>query len=208
MTEAQWLRLAAELRARWPEATFSRASEVVYGRELADLDSQHVAAALAAHDRDGERFPPTAGQIRKRVVELAADAPDWSMVQRTIGRACSFSSRRFAVGEGFVDDRAAFLSEQHPLLAAFVERVGWAEAQWAAAGDVEDGRIAEAQVRTKWEQFRGRAMREAGLVGLPDGGLATLARVNREGGLSQLGAALSRALPAGHETVGGAPGEL
>lgn len=69
--------------------------------------------------------------------------------------------------------RAAGLS---PVLRDFVSAVGWSEIDELALG----GRTAEAQVRTKYDQFVEALLREAGLLGLNAPGLPAVERVRRE----------------------------
>lgn len=185
MTWEHWVEIAAELRARWPEATFPKASVVIYGKDLEDLDAAHVRAAVVAHDRDGERFPPTAGQIRARVIELARDDPEWSDVFRGLRRL---------VGAGWggpYHEIRAYRWE--PILDALPDPVrafarSCGPSQVYAAMNEEGG--GEARLRDKWKAFVGRASRDAALVGLEAPGLAAVDRAN--GDLQQIGRAALR----------------
>jgi hypothetical protein len=175
MTWEQWLEIAAELRARWPEATFPKTSVVVYGNDLEDLDAMHVRAAVVSHDRAGERFPPTAGQIRDRIVELARDDPEWAdafaALQRLVragwgGPYHRISERRWQPALDALPDAVQ----------AFARSCGPGQV-YAAMQEAGGG---EARLRDKWHAFVRRARRDAGLVGLEAPGLAVLERVNGE----------------------------
>jgi hypothetical protein len=177
----EWLEIAAELRARWPAATFPKASVLVYFKDLEDLDAVHVRAAIAAHDRAGDRFPPTAGQIRSRVIELTRDDPEWTDalggLRRLVG--AGWGGPYHAISESTARGTGAW----RPILDALPDAVrafaaACGSSQVYLAMNEEGG--GEARLRDKWKAFVGQAKRDAGLVGLEAPGLSALERINRE----------------------------
>lgn len=179
MTGREWAPIQRALMRRWPGANWgewARAGVVdQYLHDLDDLEAGQVAAAVAVLARDGREFPPTAGQIRRRAVELALDAPGWAECKLAIRRAMGFSERAYHGGR-FRDERQARIDREHPLIVGFVAHVGWEEAGRVCSGES----AAEAQVRVKWEQFVDRHLEGGVLAGLPAAGLARLERANRE----------------------------
>jgi hypothetical protein len=182
---ADWTEIAAEIRARWPEATFPKVTVTVYGNDLEDLDAVHVQAAVRAHDRAGERFPPTAGQIRKMVVELARDDPEWADVFRALRKLNSAGWG--GPYHGMSEDRWGPMFEALPdAVREFARACGPTQVY---AGFQEEGG-GEARLRDKWAAFVQRAKRDAGLVGLKAPGLPAVERANGE--LRQIGQAALR----------------
>lgn len=179
MTAAEFAPIVKAMIGRWPNVNWAkwRADGVLdqYLADLADVEAGQVASAVAVLARDGREFPPTAGQIRRRAVELALDAPAWSDCKQVVRRAMGYSSRAFIRGE-FHDERQARLEREHPLIVGFVEHVGWDEAGRVLSGESSD----EAQVRVKWEQWVDHHVEGGTLAGLPDAGLKRLERANRE----------------------------
>lgn len=194
MTADEWKPIFGRMVRRWPHVDWAAYAEQGVAdqmfTDLFDLDATHVEAATDALARDGLRFPPSAGEIRQKVVELAADAPDWGEVSRAIYKLAGYPTRRFRDGR-FVDDRAERLRGLHPVIQEFVAHVGWAEAQHASSLD----RTAEAQTRERYRAFVRRRQRDGSYQGIAPGGLAALERVNREP--RQLGDALVAALGPG-----------
>lgn len=182
MTESQTLELVAEVNARWPHAPLPSSTVAIWTHELADLPMDHARAAVAAHDRAGERFPPTAGLVRKLAVELENDLPDWAHVW----------------GEVMAAIRAGFHASRQPppdhwstpLIATFVRDVGWRQLCLEGYDTTFS-----AQCRDKWRALADRVGRDASLVRLPTAGLRRLERVNGEP--RRLEAALRHELPAG-----------
>lgn len=189
MTSAEWTPIYVKLLRRFPNVDWTKWEAVgaddQYAEDLADLPAQHVAAALDVLCRDGRAWPPPAGEVRKAIIELTMDPPEWADAARAIAK-CAMH------GPG--DRRAAAIAEQHPVVQAFVATVGWQEAALAGGGWDGSNRTAEAQVREKWLAFCRRAVRDASLVGLPGTGLPALERANRTEPHT-LSAALHRALP-------------
>ncbi len=192
MTESETLELVAEVNARWPHAPLPSATAALWTHELADLPIDRARSAVAAHDRAGERFPPTAGLVRKLAVEPEQDLPDWAHVWGEVMAAlrAGFHASRQPPAEQW----------SSPLVAAFVRDVGWRR----LCLEGYDTTFA-AQCRDQWRALAAGAERDAALVGLPTAGLSRLERVNGEP--RRLDAALAKVLPPGDpEAVDEAPG--
>jgi len=172
--------LLAEINGHWPHAQLPTVSLPLWIEECSDLAFDQARAAVKAHLRSGERFPPTAGQVRAAAVELDRDLPEWPEIQAEITRLHrkGFSTYRSPAAEDY----------SSPLVAHFVAEIGWR--RFCIEG--YDLTFA-AQTRDAWRAFAGRIRRDDALTGLPAAGLRRLARVN--GGPRQLGDALRDALP-------------
>lgn len=48
-----------------------------YADVLQDLPMAHVIAAVTSYEAEGREFAPSAGALRKRVIEMQIDAPPW-----------------------------------------------------------------------------------------------------------------------------------
>jgi hypothetical protein len=180
MTAHEWVDIARRINANWPHRQLPKATLAKYFDDLRDLPAQHVAAAVEVLHREGREWPPTAGQVLQKLAELSVDAPEWPFVARRLRRVAAFPANVIRAGRT-VDARAERLKAEPPLLQAFVEHVGWQE----IAACPEDDRIAEAQLRTKWERFAARQHRDLALTGLPSAGLPALERIARRPGLRQ-----------------------
>lgn len=184
MNRNEVAQLLAEINGHWPHAQLPTVSLPLWIEECSDLDFGQARAAVKAHLRSGERFPPTAGQVRAAAVELDRDLPEWPEVQAEITRLQrkGFSTYRSPAVEDY----------SSPLVAHFVAEIGWR--RFCIEG--YDTTFA-AQTRDAWRAFSERIRRDDALAGLPTAGLRRLARVNGEP--RQLGAALRDALPAPSE---------
>lgn len=208
MTEAEGLRVYAEVRECWPHSRVVRHKLV---SDLADVEFAHAMIAVETLYRDGREHAPMGATIRGRVADLAIDAPAWGVVKAEIDR------RRAAVGgsawahdnlpcpygncdgtglikPGDDDDRP-----KHELVAAYCEcrdevRFRVSEATGihplvdefirvvgrAEIAALDGNRTSEAQVRDKYTDHVANARRGIVYQGLETGGLATLKRLQRE----------------------------
>lgn len=192
MQPLEWREIAKRMIAKWPHQVPSQASLAECFDALGDLEAEPVMVAVESFYRDGERWPPTGGMLRQRVMELALDAPDWGEVFRWINTyvrtgVCNPSYGDF---DSYVAAAERLLGQMPAAIAAFIRSVG--TRQLYEASEQEGG--GEARLRDKWLAWSGRQTREAALFGLPSGGLRALERVNRRGPV-ELGVVLRDALP-------------
>lgn len=174
MTAREWARIAAVMQARWHSEVLAPSTLAQYGKDLEDMPARHVEIALDTLARDGARFAPKAGEVRRRIFELWLAPPDWPTVMAETRRCLARGERVYREGR-FTDERAARLELCHPLIRLFVRIVGW---------PIVDDTTSEAQWRTKWERFLERRLRDEAYAGLP--AVPAMKRVG--GGLRQLDA--------------------
>lgn len=195
MEREEWVDVVLRINANWPHQTVPDESLAKWYDDLRELEARDVIAAVEALYRDGREFPPNGGIVRRKAIQLAADAPEWSdvwgWVQRYVrtGVANPMYYQANYRGRDRPDHpsrKAERLKDRMPPLAArFIEAVG--DRQLAEACDQEGG--GEARLREKWHSWERRVEREAGMRGL-DSGLAAIDRVNR--GPEPLSEALGR----------------
>jgi hypothetical protein len=171
MRPSEWLEIVAVIRDRWPHSDLPEGTIEQWGRDVADLPAEQVAAAVEALYRDGVKFAPNAAQIRTRVVELALSIPEWSYVLARLRHLLSKSEQRWIDGEA-VDERAGALADEAPLIREFVRSAGWDQVSRGLDGGNE-----EARLREKFAAFCERAKREHLYRGIPSGGLRELRRI-------------------------------
>lgn len=213
MNDRQWINVETRLTANWPHQIPPESALKKWRADLDDLDGDQVETAVEALYIDGREYPPNGATIRRKVIELSIDAPDWAAVKAELCRPprvnqprppcdldrcdgstwlldedtnettpCSCQAERVAAARSYT---------RHPLIDGFAAECGPGELT-----DVWGDRTAEAQVRTKWEQFVARHAQEATYAGLPSAGLPAVERANRRG-LARIGDVVRRALPAG-----------
>jgi hypothetical protein len=152
---------------------------------------------VIAIDRGGDQkfTPPTPGQIRARVIDLAVDAPSWAIVRRRVRALQAYSPQRWRNGE-IVNERQERVDLEDAHVRDFVALVGWEELD--LLGAAED-RTLEAQMRTKYEAMVAGDKGDLALLGLPSAGLRRLERVNSAP--KQIGGAIAALLDAGKGTT-------
>jgi hypothetical protein len=116
---------------------------------------------------------------------------DYGEVRGSLPCRCE-TERKNAWKVRVAQERAA----AHPLIQEFEAALDAEDRHALQAGD----RTAEAQTRTKWEQFVAGQRRDATYAGLPDAGLPAIERANRKG-FARIGDALRRVLPTGSESA-------
>lgn len=194
--------LVAHMMRWWPQSADRLRDPVVaktYAEHLSDVALAHARAAVEAWSRDGKAWPPNAGELRGRLVDLAIDPPAWWQVKAAVigqtpvppdapelPESCLHGE---CDGSGWMEDwvandrwpcrcrpeRHAILRRRrghHPLVAEFLRLVGPAE-----VADIAGDRTAEAQVRTKWEEFVADARRIIAYAGMDPAGLPQLERL-------------------------------
>jgi hypothetical protein len=87
MTGAEFERVVALLDAHWHQDDPPPTAWEIYAHELRDLPFEHVQAAVLALAREGKRWMPYAGEIRRKVVLMELDAPSWADAIRSLSRA-------------------------------------------------------------------------------------------------------------------------
>lgn len=203
MTRADVLELIVTLAGRWPHEAARLSQEGVQAEYLDALESvapDLARAALDAWYRDGQKFSPNGAQLLGKLAELAIDAPDFGEVKAAIlgWRQADTSVEELASaacphglcgGDGMVldfDTNTAYRCRcwpdrlaakrarraRHPIVVEFLRYTDPRE-----FGDLECDRIAEAQIRQKWEAFVRGITREITYHGIEPAGLPALERI-------------------------------
>lgn len=207
MMASDVMTLTGVLVRRWPHC---EPVDSEYIADLADVHADHAFAAVDSWYRDGERFAPSGAQIIGRIADLALDIPDWYRVvaelerrQRAAGHQSWTKDRVCPLGrcdgKGIVQSgdentpkheivtsycecrdqmQTEIASRQaaHPVVAAFIEEIGQREIHALLEGD----RVAEAQIRTKYEAFVRNTRRSVVYHGIDPAGLPALQRLQHE----------------------------
>jgi len=182
VTPQEWLNIAATIQARWPNVELPVATLQQWGNDLADLPADQVAATVDVLYREGREFAPNAGIVRKRLVELLIDPPEWGEVLEQL-RAIDRTPEAKATGEvieredgadigSVVRPRDDVLSRTHPMVVAFREHL----ATSIEAGLSPDDGSSEARLREKWKGFQQVATRRGSFEGIEAAGLPALER--------------------------------
>jgi hypothetical protein len=202
-TRADVLELIVTMAGRWPHEAARLSQEGVqaeYLDALASVAPDLTRAALDAWYRDGQKFAPNGAQLLGKLAELAIDAPDFGEVKAAIlgWRSTASTVEELAAtvcphglcdGDGMVldfdtntacrcrcwPDRLAAKRARrarHPIVAEFLRHTDPRE-----FGDLERDRIAEAQIRQKWEAFLRGITREITYQGIDPAGLPALERI-------------------------------
>ena len=177
MTRSEWLTLAVELQARWPNKQIPEESIEIWFEDLAHLPAEQVQAGIRALYRDGREWCPNGAQILAKISELARDpvshAEAWSLAKK--------ASLKADPHEGF-----DWLHERSPEAAEAVGQMCGLQLTYM----VKDEATARAQFRGIYESVVAARKRDDAYAGLPNAGLRGLER-----GPRRLGEALKRALP-------------
>jgi hypothetical protein len=138
--------LVEMMRALWPHMRILTArQEGIYAAVLEPFEAALVTAAVQTMYYDGDRFAPTAGQIRKRVADLADDAPDWDEAWAEINVAI-----RAVQSRGIRPQDCAFT---HSVVLETVDNMGWPTLLHTY---VDQQHVTHAQLRTAYEAARKR----------------------------------------------------
>lgn len=181
MTQQEWLRIGAHMNKMWPHQPIPPATVAEWYPYLAELDATHVRCAVDAFVLDGTSFPPTVGQIRVKVMELADDPQLWGEAWLEIQRQI----RRHGVYQDA--DSIAWSTED---VQELVRLKGWEY----LCTTTDPTSVVEAQCRELWESIRSRRHQDAVYACLPDAGLRRLSRDVPHRRLTPI-----RQLLAGHE---------
>lgn len=172
MKRSEWLGIVQRLRASWPHSPLPDETIAVWWEEVEDLPADQVASALRTFIREGREFAPTGGMLRKRVTELALDAPEWGRALASLERMADLPESMVA-GGARTHPRSDALAASPPVIQHFVREHGWEQIRAGLYGDGSD----EARLRDKWRTFVARTERDGTLVGLPAADLRALERV-------------------------------
>lgn len=164
MTRAEWLKIATELQARWPNREIPEESIEIWFTDLQHLPAEQVRAGVLALYRDGRDWAPNGAQILARVTELARNDPDhgeaWKLVNDALWK-------HVPNWKAFYAD----LKEKSPAVAEAARRYGF-ETQ-SGYLKAEEGMV-RAQFREIYKAVCQERTRDDAYVGLPDAGLRRL----------------------------------
>jgi hypothetical protein len=105
------------LMASWPAAgSLGQDAMAAAYDVLGGLDLEPVLTAVRTFVRDGERFQPTAGQVYRRVLDLADDSPPWEWAWMELSRQARTHSPLTPPVE---------IPWSHPLLAETAATIDW-----------------------------------------------------------------------------------
>lgn len=174
MNKKEWTAIAQKMIAWWPHNRVPVSSLEAWHEELADLDANHVAAAVKALCADGREHMPNWAQIRNSALDLALDAPDWSEVVKEISRISGLMPHRYDNPDVKDAKKQRAMSKLNPLIAGWIEATGW---KHIAICNLED-RVAYAQLRDTWTAYLQRAKTDVRLASVPDVGLPRIQRAH------------------------------
>jgi Loader and inhibitor of phage G40P len=161
MTPQEWLRVCSRISKVWPHQPVPPPTVDAWYQLLADLDGDQVAVAVDAIALDGAEFPPQAGRIRRKVVELSDAAQlwgeAWHEVQEAVWRYGSYHN------PGEIPWSTEDVRE-------LVRLKGWEY----LCTTTDPGSVVEAQCRDLWETIRARRRDDASYAILPPAGLRRL----------------------------------
>ena len=147
MNRNEWRDCQTKLISWWPHNQTPLSALEDWYEQLADLTAEQVMIAITAICADGTPHMPNWAQIRNRVLDIATDAPDFSEVVQQISKiAGRMPDRRYTSPEVYEARYASVLERLHPLVASWIETVGWKHIRHS---NLED-RIAYAQLRDTW----------------------------------------------------------
>lgn len=178
MTKAEWLKLATEMQARWPNKEVPVESFEIWFGDLADLSAEQVHAGILALYRDGREWCPNGAQIRAKVSELDRDDPDHGEAWRLVNRALM---------DHGVTNWSGFYEVLPPAVCEAARRMhfemngGYLKAEESTV---------RAQFRDIYRAVVDERRRDDAYAGIPNAGLRSLERAPK-----RLGDALKAALP-------------
>jgi hypothetical protein len=186
VTPQEWARAMKMLVGLYPNAHLTEDNLRAYAMELEDRDFATVMAVMRAAARDPRYadFPPSPGKLVLKVAELELDAPPWLDVHKAILKLTRLG---YGGQYGLASHHEHLLDELHPVVRAFVEKVG-PRTLWESSGEGGGG---EARLRQKYEGFTTDALESHTLSGLnAPPNLRRVERANRD--VPQIGTGVER----------------
>ena len=161
MSPQEWLRICSHINKIWPHQPVPPPTVEAWYTLLSDLDGDQVSVAVDAIALDGTDFPPQAGRIRRKVVELSEGAQLWGEAWHEIRRAvqlfgCYHDADRITWSTDDVRDLVALK--------------GWEY----LCTTTDPASVVEAQCRDLWDTIRARRRDDASYSCLPPAGLRRL----------------------------------
>jgi hypothetical protein len=157
VTREDWDGIGAFLQATWPQRELTDETLDAWYESVEDLDAVEVLTAARAEARTGRDWPPTGGQLRKRVGELSGPRRDWSSGYSLVTRAPF----------GWIDEAAdalAWVRERDPIAAEVIRR--WGTREWGMRPASNEA-THRAQFRDMYREVSDSAAEAEALVGLP-----------------------------------------
>lgn len=153
MTRDEFRGVTRLLVASWPAAApLGQDALAAAWDVLGGLEAEAVLTAVRTFVRDGERFQPTAGQVYRRIVDIADDSPPWEWAWMELSRLARNHGRCA---------RPAEIPWSHPLIAETATTIDW-EQMFDTARDV----AGQGFVRRIYEALREERHRRARYTGL------------------------------------------
>jgi hypothetical protein len=161
VTPQEWLRICSHINKVWPHQPVPPQTVETWYQLLSDLDGDQVSVAVDAIALDGLEFPPQAGRIRRKVVELSDSAQLWGEAWHEVQRAV----QRFGCYHD-PDDIPWSTEDVRDLVAL----KGWEY----LCTSTDPASVVEAQCRDLWETIRARRRDDASYSCLPSAGFRRL----------------------------------
>jgi len=114
MTKREWLTIAAEIQARWPQRVLEDETLALWFNDLQAFDAGQVRAAVLALYVEGREWAPNSGIVVNKLAELDDADGDWAEAWALAKRA----NRKVDMREGM-----RWLEERSPNAAETVRRL-------------------------------------------------------------------------------------
>jgi len=159
VTETQWLRAVARINRIWPHQPVQPDTVAEWFRLVCTLSAEEVDTAITVLELEGKQFPPSGGEIARKVLELRLDeGTTWAEVWSEILRRLSTHGHQNW-------DEIPWSSHAK----VFMQHVGREAFRQLGMSEESELSVSEAQWRGKWEAWRQRALTDAALSLISDG---------------------------------------